>query len=63
VKDNVLWEIRVNLEVSLGPTLTFQVPYAFISGNIQATFKEHSRNIQGTFKEHSRNIQGTFKEH
>mmetsp|Transcript_4910 Transcript_4910/g.8502 ORF Transcript_4910/g.8502 Transcript_4910/m.8502 type:complete len:235 (+) Transcript_4910:235-939(+) len=24
VKDNVLWEIRVNLEVSLGPTLTFQ---------------------------------------
>eukprot|EP00959_Pyramimonas_sp_CCMP1952_P314438 6582537-Pyramimonas_sp.AAC.1 len=27
------------------------------SGNIQGTFKEHSRNIQGRFKEHSRNIE------
>jgi glutamine amidotransferase PdxT len=26
------------------------------SGNIQGTFKEHSRNIQGTFREHPRNI-------
>jgi hypothetical protein len=34
----------------------------FIFGNIQATFRQHSRNIQGTFREHSRNIQGTFRE-
>jgi antitoxin component of RelBE/YafQ-DinJ toxin-antitoxin module len=34
-----------------------------VSGNIQGTFREHSRNIQGTFREHSGNIQENFREH
>jgi hypothetical protein len=35
----------------------------FREGNIQGTFKEHSRNMQGTFREHSGNIQGIFRGH